>query len=134
MKQSNKFTSMIPRTFSSFSKKALVMAVLSFSIFSCKKSVQVSRDFGYAKVTVKCAKCNVSYESAGQTTNFTVEGSTAVNYIRYDYDYNLDLNIQSLAADQPIVLGVYSRTGKQVILNTSVRKENEIWNSKIFIP
>ncbi|TWR30911.1 hypothetical protein FPZ43_00055 [Mucilaginibacter pallidiroseus] len=115
-------------------KKVLLLFTLSLMVFSCKKFDGTDRDYGYAKLTVKCSNCSVSYTTAGQLNSFTVNESTAINYIRYKANYNLDINIQSLDAKQPITLGVYSRSGKQVFLNTSVRAQDEVWNSKIVIP
>lgn len=134
MNQSNQALTRPTSTIFSLSKKVLVLAILCFTTFSCKKSDLSERDYGYAKVTVKCDKCSVSYTSSGQLNSFTVEGSSAVNYIRYRADFSLDINIQSLNANQPLSLSVYSRSGKQVLLNTTVKNVNEVWNSKVLIP
>ncbi|TWR28867.1 hypothetical protein FPZ43_11390 [Mucilaginibacter pallidiroseus] len=117
-----------------FMKRAILFASLSLTALSCKKFDGTDRDFGYAKITVKCEKCSVSYISAEQPTSFTVEGSTAINYIRYKRNYNLDINVQSLGVKQAVTLGVYSRSGKEVYFSNASQAENEIKNAKIIIP
>lgn len=135
MKQLSKLATRWPlKGMFSFTKRAILFAALSLTAFSCKKFDGTDRDFGYAKITVKCEKCSVSYISGEQPTSFTVEGSTAINYIRYKRNYNLDINVQSLGTAQAVTLGVYSRSGKEVLFSNTAQAENETKNSKIIIP
>ena len=115
--------------------KISTLLLISFSVLGCKKfSDNSERNYGYAKITVECKKCNVSFSNAGLETNYEVDQSTAINYIRYKQNFNLDINITPLDATQNVTLSVYSRNGKQVFRNTMNRNANELWNSKIIIP
>ena len=115
--------------------KIFTLLLVSASMLGCKKySDNSERNYGYAKITVECNKCNVAFSNSGQETNFEVDNSIGINYIRYKQNYTLDINITPLDAAQDVTLSVYGRNGKQVFRNTSSRIANELWNSKIVIP
>jgi hypothetical protein len=115
--------------------KGIVMLTIMITAAGCKKDVTQDRNYGYAKLTVQCEKtCNVSFGTADTMTSYTVDASMAVYYIRYQSQYNLDLNVTPVDVDQKIALNVYSREEKQIFHNESVRTANVLWNSKILIP
>ena len=135
MKQFNKQGFVKPAiSMRTLKKLAIVLTILPFAMTGCKKSDDLERDYGYAKVIVKCDKCHVSYLSSGQVNEFVVDDSTATNFIRYKKDYTLDINIRSVDAEQELSLSVYSRNGKQTFRKSTVQKPNETWISNIVIP
>jgi hypothetical protein len=118
----------------SFRKGIIILTILIAAV-GCKKDVTQDRNYGYAKLTVECEKkCNVSFGTVDNMTAYDVDASMAVYYIRYQTQYNLDLNVTPVDVDQKITLNVYSREEKQIFHNESVRTANELWYSKILIP
>lgn len=116
-----------------FNKLALICLIVLAGA-GCKK-VNEDRDYGYAKIVVKCEKkCDVLYGSAEKMNKFDVDANTATYYQRYQRNYNLDISITPVDADQSIDLSVYSREEKQIFHNAVVRKSNVLWNSKIVVP
>jgi hypothetical protein len=116
-------------------KKMLLLCVVVLAGTGCKKLANEDRDYGYAKIIVKCEKkCNVMYGMPDKVNSFEVEASTATYYQRYQRNYSLEINITPVDADQNIDLSVYSREEKQIFHNSVVRLANVLWNSKIVIP
>ncbi|GGH18096.1 hypothetical protein GCM10007352_28600 [Mucilaginibacter phyllosphaerae] len=113
----------------------MLVCIIILTAVGCKKADNEDRNYGYAKIIVKCEKkCNVLYGTPEKMNAFDVEASTATYYQRYQRNYNLDINITPVDADQSIDLSVYSREEKQIFHNSVVRKSNVLWNSKILIP
>jgi hypothetical protein len=116
-------------------RKGIIILTMLIAAVGCKKNVTQDRNYGYAKLTVECEKkCNVSFGTPDKMNAYEVEASMAVYYIRYQTQYNLDLNVTPVDVDQKIALNVYSREEKQIFHNESVRTANELWYSKILIP
>lgn len=122
----------------SISSQCLIVLIAVFMFSSCKKdasSTNGDRDYGYAKIVIKCEKkCHVSYGTPDKMNEYDVEASTATYYQRYQRNYDLDINITPVDADQNIDLGVYSREEKQIFHNSILREANVTWNTKVVIP
>src|SRR4051812_40611662 len=84
--------------------KLILICLVVLAGVSCKK-VNEDRDYGYAKIIVKCEKkCDVLYGSADKMNKFDVDANTATYYQRYQRNYSLDISITPVDADQNIDL------------------------------
>src|SRR5882757_4282572 len=95
-------------------RKGMVMLTIMIAATGCaKKNQNQDRDYGYGKLTVECEKkCNVSFGTPEKMNVYDVEASMAIYYIRYQTNYNLDINVTPTNEDQNITLNVYSREEK----------------------
>lgn len=114
----------------------LAAAILVVSAWGCKKDADnLDRDYGYAKITIACKnKCHISFPVADGQTEYDAENETSISYVRYRRNFNLNINITPVDKDQEVTFNVYSREERQIFHNVSIRKVNEVWNSKIMIP
>ncbi|MBL4678624.1 MAG: hypothetical protein JKY70_20875 [Mucilaginibacter sp.] len=124
--------------FSVIKRAGLALLLLSTIITGCKKDstpANGDRDYGYAKIVVKCEKkCNVSYVNPdNKNATFEVTANTAVYYPRYQRNYNLKITITPTER-QNVELGVYSREEKQIFFNPSIREANVDWVTEVTIP
>ena len=116
-------------------KNILIMMIVLLAAAGCKKADTGDRDYGYAKIVVKCEKkCDVSFGTPDKMNSYTVEASTGTYYQRYQRNYNVDINITPIDANQKLDLSVYSREEKQIFSNSVLRASNDTWISKILIP